>query len=246
MTQERPKEISDAYTEDDIRVIAATVAPDLSAEEMTMFLHNCTRSGLDPLGRQIYAIKRGGKLSIQTGIDGFRLIAERTGRYAPGRDTEFIYDDNKRLMGAKVYVKKMTADGTWHEVSATAFMQEYNAGNHMWRKLPHQMISKVAESIALRRCFPAELSGLYTSEEMDQAAKTHGDSIDNASINSVDYEKLMVFLDEHPEYVERLKKLCATDDLRKLTRKQLTSCRLFVKNHMATIKKDTDDEDSKE
>ncbi|WP_249353747.1 RecT family recombinase [Microbacterium sp. 2FI] len=45
------------------------------------FLQQCERTGLDPIARQIYAIERGGKWTIQVSIDGMRLVAQRSRLY---------------------------------------------------------------------------------------------------------------------------------------------------------------------
>lgn len=138
-------------------------------DEAELFAHVCQKTGLDPRAKQIYAIKRGNSMTIQTGIDGFRLIAERTGNYSPGRESTFTYDKNNYVTSATSYIKKRTADNTWHEVACTAYMEEYNPKQGLWGKMPRTMLAKCAEALALRKAFPAELSGLYTADEMHQA-----------------------------------------------------------------------------
>lgn len=158
-----------SFDDSKVKLIKDTICKGATDAELELFLHVCKKSGLDPMLRQIYSIKRGNTRTIQTSIDGLRLIAERTGRYAPGQATAFTYDEKGRLVSATAFVKKMTTDGTWHEVSSTAFMAEYNAGQGLWGKMPTVMLSKCAESAALRRAFPAEMCGLYSDDEMSQA-----------------------------------------------------------------------------
>ena len=57
--------------------------------------------------------------------------------------------------------------------TATARWDQYFPGEKqgfMWKKMPHLMLGKCAEALAIRKAFPAELSGLYTQEEMQQAS----------------------------------------------------------------------------
>ena len=162
-------------------LLKRTVCKGSTDEQFQLFLHACERTGLDPFMRQIYAVmrydsKEGKKaMTIQTGIDGYRLIAERTGKYSPGRDATYVYDDQGRPFCATAYIKKQTCDGTWHEVSSSAYLSEYmqtdkyGKPSSFWSKMPHTMLAKCAEALSLRKAFPAELSGIYTSEEMAQA-----------------------------------------------------------------------------
>jgi len=164
-------------------VIKTVIARGASDVELKMFVAMATKLGLDPLSKQIYCVKRHVKqangqwvdaITIVVGIDGYRLAADRTGRYCPGRAPTYEYDDDGRVTSATAYVLKL-AGGAWHEVSAVAFWDEYAQTNKegaptaMWVKMPRLMLGKCAEALALRRAFPAELSGVYTEDEMAQA-----------------------------------------------------------------------------
>ncbi|MCE5319425.1 MAG: phage recombination protein Bet [Parachlamydia sp.] len=143
-----------------------------SPEECEFFFHCCKLYKLNPFMRQLQFVKMGGKMTMIVTIDGLRAIAERTGRYAPGRDTQFAYDKAGNLQAAKVFVKKQTMDGTWHEVSATALMCEYGkSSGPMWKQMPSVMLEKCAESRALRRAFSTKVAGLYTVEEVGKEGK---------------------------------------------------------------------------
>src|ERR1700752_3165586 len=91
-------------------LIKSMLCKDLTDTDFEVFCHICKRTGLDPLVKQIYAVARKdhktGKntMCVQTGIDGFRLLAERTGNYAPGREINYQYDSNGRILSATAYV----------------------------------------------------------------------------------------------------------------------------------------------
>jgi phage recombination protein Bet len=162
-----------ALSGNQVQLIKDTIAREqnLTHDELRLFLYAAERHGLDPLARQIYAVKRGGKMTIQTGIDGYRAIAARTGQYAGSDDAVFEEGEAfPRLARVTVY---RFVQGQRCAFTATAYWAEYYPGDSaagtMWRKMPHTMLAKVAEALALRKGFPAELSGLYTTDEMDQA-----------------------------------------------------------------------------
>lgn len=152
----------------------------LSGTDLQNFLIQCKRTGLDPITRQIYAIPMQGKLNIMASIDGLRLIAERSGAYegqtAPqwcGEDGIWkdIWLSNTPPKAAKVGVYKTKFR---EALFAVALFDEYAKKTNgtldfMWKKMPALMISKVAESLALRKAFPNEMSGIYSADEMDQA-----------------------------------------------------------------------------
>jgi phage recombination protein Bet len=163
-----------------------------SRGEQLVFLHTAQRTGLDPAAKQIYSIGRWDpetqreKHTIQTGIDGYRLIARR----AADRAGETIGYGEVQWCGA---------DGVWRDVwlestaPAAARTTVYRAGqpfpavalyreyvqtisaakgggpNRVWKNRPAGQLGKCAESLALRMAFPQELAGIYTDDEMGQA-----------------------------------------------------------------------------
>ena len=140
--------------------------------DQQVFLHVAQRTGLDPFAKQIYMIERGGKWTIQTGIDGFRLVADRRGEYAGQDEPEWCGDDgvwrdfwagSKPPVAARVRVYRKDWD---KPATGVVHFSEYTAGNAQWRSKPAHMLAKCAEALALRKAFPKDLSGVFTDDEM--------------------------------------------------------------------------------
>src|SRR5262249_27703294 len=106
-----PDPTAPGWSREQIDLVKRTVAKGCNAAERRMSMHVCAKSGLDPFMRQIYAIKRWDKraardvMTIQTSIDGFRVVADRTGKYAPGREPTFTHDADGHLVSATAYIK---------------------------------------------------------------------------------------------------------------------------------------------
>jgi phage recombination protein Bet len=164
------------WTPDQVQLISSTIAPGCSNDELRLFAYACQRTGLDPFSKQIYAIKRGGKMTIQAGIDGLRAIAERTGQldgsetYWCGEEGDWrdVWLSSKPPAAAKTIVHRK---GSQHPFVGVARFADYNAGQGLWAKMPATMIAKCSEALALRKAFPADMSGVYTTDEMEQAAE---------------------------------------------------------------------------
>ncbi|MBT4050079.1 MAG: phage recombination protein Bet [Nitrospina sp.] len=174
---------TEQFTSSQIQLIKSQIAVGASDDQLNLFLHVASRAGLDPLAKQIYAIQRGGKMTIQTAIDGFRAIADRTGHHISTSDAVFE-EENGRIIKATVTVQK-AVKGLVGDFTATAYFNEYNANGPMWKKMPHAMIAKCAEALALRKAFSVQLTGLYTSDEMDQADNKDDDKRPEPSIKDI-------------------------------------------------------------
>jgi len=162
-------------TPDELTLIKNTVAVGATDAELKLFLFDCSRQGVHPLDRLIHFTKRKGKYAPITSIDFMRIRAADTGEMAGSDDPTFRVKpsgDVLQLDAATVTVYRLT-QGQRFAYSGTARWAEYYPGDgdvgFMWRKMPHTMLGKCAEAIALRKGFPRQLAGLYAKEEMDQA-----------------------------------------------------------------------------
>jgi phage recombination protein Bet len=165
------------------------ISDEVTRAELSGFLHLCQRTGLDPFSRQIYLIGRYDKrkqrtvFTPQTGIDGYRVIAQRvTGQTAGtyGYEDTLWCDASGRwrdvwLSDEPPAAAKVIVIRNGQKFSAVARFAEYAEtwpdGNlkSMWAKMPSGQIAKCCEALALRKAFPHDLAGVYTAEEMAQA-----------------------------------------------------------------------------
>lgn len=178
---------ANTFTPDQVELLKNQIARGASDDELKLFIQVCQRTGLDPFARQIYAVIRndknsatGKRMVIQTSIDGFRLIAQRSKEYAGQAGPEWCGPDGvwkdvwlskDAPTAARVGVLRQGfRDPVWAVALWSEFCQMmYDKPSPMWKNMPTVMIAKCAESQALRRVFPQELSGIYSEEEMSQA-----------------------------------------------------------------------------
>ncbi len=230
-----------SFNNEQVKLIKNYLCKGINDDELNLFSAVCKKTGLDPFMKQIYAVKRKDQMTIQTSIDGYRLIAERTGKYAPGRESTYQYDKDGRVLCATSYVKKQTADGTWHEVAASAYLEEYkpNYTSQFWDSKPHIMLAKCAESLALRKAFPNELSGLYSDDEMHQSSNSQ--QIETFISDDQNYELSTLLEHCSPEYQVKFNEWLMGKKINSL---QLLPMSLFVSVKDGLIKKSQDYQNS--
>jgi phage recombination protein Bet len=163
------------FTADQRQMIRDTFASGASDSEFAVLMEVARARNLNPILRQIHFVKRWDTQknrevwSTQISIDGLRATAERTGKYDGQDEPEFLEEKGQPICcKVRVYKKGVARPfvgvAHWKE-----FVQTKKDGSptSFWTRMPHIMLSKCAEALALRKAFPEDLSGLYTEEELE-------------------------------------------------------------------------------
>jgi phage recombination protein Bet len=192
-------------------IIKKTVAASLNKDQFLLFIEVCKHYRLNPMARQIYGFNDNkGRMVVQTSIDGFRLMAERTKLYGGQIGPEWcgpdgvwkdVWLEKEPPAAARVGIIRRDFDKPMWGV---ARYSSYAGTSPNWSKMPEVMISKCAESLAFRKAFPAEMGGLYTSDEMEQAADEM--RMPSYAIQEVEGEAAVVMITKHQ--IAILQKLC--------------------------------------
>lgn len=224
------------FSDEQRQIIRDTLANGASEQEFAVLMEMAKSRHLNPLLSQIWFVQRWDSQknrmvwACQVSIDGLRAQAERTGLYAGQDEPEYEYekDGTVKLARVKVYRKdwERPAVGVarWSEYAAR---KKDGSLTGMWSSKPHIMIGKCAEALALRKAFPAEAAGLYTSEEMDAPSAVHVDA-EQAPLES----QLQKSVDVIGEYQARIASTQAVADLEAIgaeLRKQPASVRAALK-----------------
>lgn len=205
MKEETKDIVIQGYNAEEVEIIKSQIAPGCSDQELKHFAKVCQKKGLDPFSKQIYALKRKTwdgdsngyieKMSIQTSIDGYRVIAARTGLYEGQMGPFWCGPDGKWIdvwlsvqppSACKVgALRKGCKEPFWCMAVYTSYVQTKRDGKPMamWAKMPDLMLAKCAESLALRKAFPEDLSGIYTDDEMGSADNDPKTTAQAAAVN---------------------------------------------------------------
>jgi phage recombination protein Bet len=208
------------FTPQQSQMIRDTYANGASEKEFQVLMEGAKVRRLNPLLRQVHFVKRSAwdertkskkdVWSVQVSVDGLRAIAERTGKYDGQDEPEYVRDAEGLITACKVRVYRKD----WSRPSiGVAYWSEYvqtkqdGTPTRFWADMPHVMIAKCAEAIAMRKAFPEDMGGLYVDEEMQQADNVR--QVDNGTTGAYNAHQLPGEASDATSDADLIRDLCS-------------------------------------
>lgn len=173
-------------------------------KEIFIFLQLCKYRKLNPFVGEAHLVKYGNKAQQVVGKDVFIKRLNRnpknegwnSGVIIKTKDNKVIeregtfYLDDEKLVGAwiKIYIKGWKEPHK-HTVRLRDYFRTTNDNKAMgqWGKMPGVMIEKCCIVAGIRKAFPEEFSGMYTSDEIGIEVDNNTYPSDNAELEPIIY-----------------------------------------------------------
>lgn len=184
-------EVKESFKEEQLKFIKGLINPDLTDNELYMFLVIASKAGLNPFNKEIIAVvyskdkPEERRVNYIVTRDGKRAVAGRKGGLEKVetksiwvKEMTITVEDKKQItetvevqpwQGGKLWGARSTVIRNGQTFESIVALSEYNTGKNVWATKPETMIKKVAESQALSQAVP-ELLGLYDESERFEAS----------------------------------------------------------------------------
>ena len=152
------KQKPEVFEREVVDIIRQTVAPDLTPNELKVYLGVCRRYKADPIMKDIVPVifntKKGRILNFII-TKNFCYKVAHASKELNGISATIVRDEKGKIIGAKASCWRK---GCEHPFEAEAsFSEYYNDKNDLWGRFPGAMIKKVAEIIVLKMAFGIDM-----------------------------------------------------------------------------------------
>ena len=185
ITPEVCKEMGLTPTE--VGVVKNSIATGASDEELLYFLNAAKVYGLNPIKKEIYYTKLGGKVTLMVSRDGYLKLAQNNPAYR-GLHSAAVHEKDTFTINTTTNADGKMIQAIGHEIPGfgnrgkilgawckidmegqaptvgTVKWEDFNKNTPIWKQYGGAMIEKVAQAIALKRVSGA--SGLVSTAEM--------------------------------------------------------------------------------
>ena len=164
-----------------IKLVRELVAKGCTDIEFDLLRYTAKQYGLDPLKRQLWAIKYENKpVILMVSRDGLLTLAHRSGQFGSMKTTcemektdpnsKIVYQNRSpRPISATCEIWRKDYDKPFVN---TVYLEDYDTGMALWKTKKRMMLMKCAEATTLRRAF--DVSGLYVQEEINEKEAVNG------------------------------------------------------------------------